>query len=164
MDQINSLSTKTGLGYAYFSILAPGTRITRHCGPTNFRLRCHLPLIVPKLPNQDSVSNKQFFWLVFLFLDNNNQNWFVEEDAKNIWQQCQGKCEMRVDREVRPWVENEVSCYLCIAIILEAVVFDDSFEHEVWNLSEETRVVLLIDVWHPDLTPFEIQALQFMFP
>jgi aspartate beta-hydroxylase len=31
------------------------------------------------------------------------------------------------------------------------VVFDDSFEHEVWNLGQEPRVVLLFDVPHPAL-------------
>ena len=35
------------LGSAFFSLLAPGTRLRRHCGPTNARLRCHLPLLVP---------------------------------------------------------------------------------------------------------------------
>ena len=31
-------------------------------------------------------------------------------------------------------------------------MFDDSFEHEVWNNSTESRVILLVDVWHPELT------------
>ncbi|MGH9348305.1 MAG: aspartyl/asparaginyl beta-hydroxylase domain-containing protein [Vicinamibacterales bacterium] len=31
------------------------------------------------------------------------------------------------------------------------VVFDDSFEHEVWNPTAEPRVVLLFDILHPDL-------------
>ena len=30
-------------------------------------------------------------------------------------------------------------------------VFDDSFDHEVWNENEE-RIVLILDLWHPDLT------------
>jgi aspartate beta-hydroxylase len=33
------------------------------------------------------------------------------------------------------------------------VVFDDSFEHEVWNKSSEPRIVLLFDVAHPELSP-----------
>jgi aspartate beta-hydroxylase len=33
----------------------------------------------------------------------------------------------------------------------EMFVFDDSFDHEVWNESEE-RVVLIVDLWHPGLT------------
>ena len=39
----------------------------------------------------------------------------------------------------REWVEGEV------------VVFDDSFEHEVWNKTAEPRLCLIVDMWHPDL-------------
>ena len=28
------------------------------------------------------------------------------------------------------------------------MVFDDSYEHEVWNKTEEERVLLLVDFWH----------------
>jgi len=34
----------------------------------------------------------------------------------------------------------------------EAMIFDDSIEHEAWNNSDELRVVLLFDVWNPQLT------------
>ena len=30
-------------------------------------------------------------------------------------------------------------------------VFDDSFDHEVWNENEE-RIILIVDIWHPDLS------------
>jgi aspartyl/asparaginyl beta-hydroxylase (cupin superfamily) len=32
------------------------------------------------------------------------------------------------------------------------VIFDDSFEHEAFNPSDEDRIVLIFSVWHPDLT------------
>ncbi|MDP9649638.1 aspartyl/asparaginyl beta-hydroxylase domain-containing protein [Paraburkholderia caledonica] len=32
----------------------------------------------------------------------------------------------------------------------KCIVFDDSFEHEVWNLGSEERIVLIVDVPHPD--------------
>ena len=41
----------------------------------------------------------------------------------------------------------------------EAFAFDDSFEHEAWNLSHGDRLVLIIDVWHPDLTDEEVKVL-----
>ena len=47
---------------------------------------------------------------------------------------------MRVATETVRWREGEV------------IVFDDSFEHEVWNGSNETRIVLIIDFNHPDLS------------
>ena len=31
----------------FFSVLSPGTHIEPHCGATNLRLRCHLPLQLP---------------------------------------------------------------------------------------------------------------------
>jgi hypothetical protein len=39
----------------------------------------------------------------------------------------------------------------------------DSFEHEAGNSSStEPRVVLVIDIWHPDLTDEEIRFLEFI--
>lgn len=35
------------LGYTFFSVLTPGTHIEPHCGASNLRLRCHLPLQLP---------------------------------------------------------------------------------------------------------------------
>lgn len=39
------------------------------------------------------------------------------------------------------------------------VTFDDTFEHEAWNRSNETRVVLILDSWNPDLTEAECAAV-----
>jgi len=59
---------------------------------------------------------------------------------------------VRAGTEIRPWREGR------------AVVFDDSFEHEVWNDTDRTRAVLLFDVWHPDLTDVEKALLAHMMP
>lgn len=50
-------------------------------------------------------------------------------------------CAIRVGLETRGWQEGE------------CIVFDDSWEHEVWNNSDRPRVVLLINFWHPGLPP-----------
>jgi aspartate beta-hydroxylase len=42
-------------------------------------------------------------------------------------------------------------------------LFDDSFEHVAENRSDEWRVVLSIDVWHPDLTRSERAHLAELF-
>jgi aspartate beta-hydroxylase len=52
-------------------------------------------------------------------------------------------CGLRVGNETHTWREGEL------------VIFDDSIEHEAWNLSKELRVVLLFDVWRPELTDQE---------
>lgn len=55
-------------------------------------------------------------------------------------------CGFRVGNETREWKVGE------------AWVFDDTIEHEAWNDSDETRVVLIFDIWHPRLTEAEKQA------
>ena len=41
----------------------------------------------------------------------------------------------------------------------KCIVFDDSFTHAVWNSSDQERVVLIVDMWHPDLGPREVELL-----
>jgi len=38
----------------------------------------------------------------------------------------------------------------------KCIVFDDSFEHEVWNLSDEDRIVLIVDFLHPQAPPSSV--------
>ena len=40
-----------------------------------------------------------------------------------------------------------------------AFVFDDTIEHEAWNDSDELRVVLIVDLWAPALSPAEREAV-----
>lgn len=90
---------------AMFSLLAPQTRIPPHTGVANFRLVCHLPLIVPP------------------------------------------SCWFRVGEQRREWRRGE------------AWVFDDTIEHEAVNDSDELRVIMIIDCWHPDVAPAERAAI-----
>lgn len=50
--------------------------------------------------------------------------------------------------EARAWQEGRLT------------MFDDSFEHEAWNDSDETRVVLIFDTWNPHLTAVEREAFR----
>ena len=60
-------------------------------------------------------------------------------------------CEFRVGNETRPWVEGK------------AWVFDDTIEHEAWNRSAETRVILLFEIWRPELAATERALVEAMF-
>ncbi|WP_152569541.1 MULTISPECIES: aspartyl/asparaginyl beta-hydroxylase domain-containing protein [Sphingomonas] len=80
-----------------FSLLAPHTHIPPHHGVANFRVVCHLPLIVPP------------------------------------------HCRFRVGGDIREWRVGE------------PWIFDDTIEHEAWNDSDELRVVLIGDLWRPEL-------------
>ncbi len=52
-------------------------------------------------------------------------------------------CELRVGNEVREWRTGE------------AWLFDDTIEHEAWNRSDQTRVILLFEIWRPELSDAE---------
>ncbi|MBT7950354.1 MAG: aspartyl beta-hydroxylase [Gammaproteobacteria bacterium] len=54
---------------------------------------------------------------------------------------------LRVGNEQRPWVEGEM------------LIFDDSIEHEAWNTSKKERVILLFEVWRPELNEEERQLV-----
>ncbi len=52
-------------------------------------------------------------------------------------------CGFRVGNDTRLWDEGK------------AWVFDDTIEHEAWNDSDQMRVVLIFDIWHPGLSQAE---------
>jgi aspartyl/asparaginyl beta-hydroxylase (cupin superfamily) len=45
----------------------------------------------------------------------------------------------------------------------EPLFFDDTYLHRVWNRADGDRVVLLFDIWHPELEDDEISEIQAMF-
>jgi aspartate beta-hydroxylase len=98
---------RTAAGLIYVSRMRGGTHISPHRGPTNVRVRCHLPIRVPD-----------------------------------------GDCAIRVGEETRRWREGE------------CLVFDDHFVHEAWNHTDEDRIVLIVDLWHPGLSATEVSLLE----
>ncbi len=67
-----------------------------------------------------------------------------------------------------PGPDGEPSCCLRVADRVvpqeegRALLFDDSFEHEAWNRHPtRPRLVLIVDVWHPDPTDAEVKFLKF---
>lgn len=52
-------------------------------------------------------------------------------------------CALRVGNDTRCWREGKL------------FIFDDTIEHEAWNRSPDLRVVLLFDIWRPELSEFE---------
>ena len=91
-----------------FSVLAPGTELKPHFGPTNIGLRHQLCL----------------------------------EGAEGA--------QIRVGGEWRSWQEGK------------CLVIDDSFEHEVVHRGARRRVALLVDCWHPQLSPREREFLMVL--
>ena len=94
--------------HAFFSAVNPDTHIVTHHGPTNKKLRLHLPIT-------------------------------GAEGTR-----------LRAGEETRTFGEGKVR------------VFDDSFDHEAWHQGNSTRVNLIIDFWHPDLTQEEVKFFKML--
>jgi len=60
-------------------------------------------------------------------------------------------CRFRVGNEVREWEEGKL------------LIFDDTIEHEAWNDSSEDRVILIFDIWRPELSEQERHELTLLF-
>jgi aspartyl/asparaginyl beta-hydroxylase (cupin superfamily) len=60
----------------------------------------------------------------------------------------QDRCGIRVKDSKRQWAEGK------------SLVFDDTFEHEVWNDSDEDRVVLFVDILRP--LPWPLHLLNIL--
>jgi aspartate beta-hydroxylase len=61
-------------------------------------------------------------------------------------------CFIRVGGEIKFWKEGEL------------LIFDDTYEHESCNLSDvHDRVIMVFDVWHPELMPQERDAMIQLF-
>lgn len=56
-------------------------------------------------------------------------------------------CWFRVGAETRYWQRGE------------AFIFDDTIEHEAMNPSDQLRIVFIFDLWHPDLSAVEREAV-----
>ncbi|XP_034003572.1 aspartyl/asparaginyl beta-hydroxylase isoform X6 [Trematomus bernacchii] len=56
-------------------------------------------------------------------------------------------CRIRCTDITREWEEGKV------------LIFDDSFEHEVWQDADSYRLIFIVDVWHPELTAHQRQTL-----
>jgi hypothetical protein len=63
----------------------------------------------------------------------------------------ENKCRLTVGDETRQWINGNV------------MVFDTSLLHDAVNESDKMRYILMMRIWHPDLTATERAALQFTY-
>jgi len=130
-------------GNVFFSVLYPNTVIEAHCGPTNIRHRLHYSLSIP---------------VPFSIKRSNHCSMDQNHPTKGTEQQQEPPCQeavLRVREKEIKWEEGKV------------FVFDDSIVHEavypVDNNESEVRVVLIVDVWHPDLSVDEKELIQHLY-
>lgn len=164
-----------GLGSVYFSKLGSNTKIKEHCGPTNARWRCHLPLIVPSssLLEDDSYCATN-----------------VDDRQRRRRQSCLRVGKVGINEEYVYWKEGI------------PILFDDSFLHSAVhyhdvnhdddttdagydenasasssksstnnknssncnNFMNGARIVLIVDLWHPSLTQSDRTAFGVLYP
>ena len=60
-------------------------------------------------------------------------------------------CWLRVGNETREWEEGKL------------LIFDDSIEHEAKNPAAEMRIVLIFDIWRPELSSAEREGISAIF-
>ena len=60
-------------------------------------------------------------------------------------------CAIRVGNETRTWQQGRL------------LIFDDSIEHEAWNKGGTTRIILLFEIWRPEISLDERAALTAVF-
>jgi hypothetical protein len=58
--------------------------------------------------------------------------------------------QLRVGDETRGFEEGKIA------------IFDDSFNHEAWHNGPTTRITLIMDIWHPDLSDEEVKFLKLL--
>ena len=64
---------------------------------------------------------------------------------------CPKGCAFRVGSETRDWRYGQ------------AWAFDDTIEHEAWNRSDEERIILIFDVWKPEISDIERAEIRALF-
>lgn len=137
-------------GNVIISKICAGTTIEPHCGPTNVRHRLQYALKIPTVTSLQSNENLEYG------TDGSSRLCLhVGTDTKLQWKEPG-----------------------------DVFVFDDSFMHSVKYKSQNlvspanecnddvvssehddnSRMVLIVDLWHPDLTPAERKLIQLLYP
>lgn len=135
----------TPFGYAFFSTLHGRSAIRPHTAPMNLRLRVHLALSVPS----SSAAAAATTVAAATAADDEERS-----RSGSSSQRRRPACGIRVGAVTREWHAGK------------CLVLDDSYEHEAWNdtaVAADPRVVLLVDLWHPDISRSERREIVGMF-
>lgn len=142
LDEAESLR-RTG-DWKQFEIFARGRKSAKNCQHTPVTCR-----LIEEFPAASGCRRGQ-------------TKFSVMEPGTHVWAHCgptnsrlrahlglvvPPKVFIRVADQIRSWEEGKF------------IIFDDSFEHEVWHNGTEQRLVLIVDIWHPELTSEERRTL-----
>lgn len=131
--------------------MKPRSKINPHTDSCNFILTSHLGLKIPPGcsitvggPAPDASSSS-----------------FAEgvDAALPLPDRRRSETKVRGSARAPPQVGDETKAWTPGGVLL----FDTSIYHDAVNDSDDTRYILMLRVWHPELTSVEVQALQFLF-
>jgi hypothetical protein len=71
--------------------------------------------------------------------------------ALDIQYSGENMCRISIGNKTREWIDGSVK------------VLATSLMHDAVNESDETQYILMLRLWHPDLTPAKREALQFTY-
>ena len=149
-------------GSAYLSRLAPGTVIRPHCGPCNARLRVSVGIRVPT-PKPD---RRNLVRRCLRAIARASER-VAAAIVGDVVGRTGGVCALTVGDERVAWEQDR------------AILFDDSFVHsaeyappgEATDASayefgelDTPRVVLVVDLWHPEIGPADRRAIRTLYP
>jgi len=147
--------------------LSGGTHVKPHYGPTNKKLRVHLPLIVPSFTSSQSSSSPLSLSLLSssaaaAATEINTTTASVTNISRSI-SDCQSQSAHS---------HSQSSCRLVVGGLSvpvhegKIIIFDDSFLHEAYNDAilddnggNSIRAVLVFDIWHPDFSDEEVHLI-----
>jgi len=157
----------------FFASMKPHSVIQPHSDFTNFVLTSHLPLIVPEsyvfcqcvssrmrgvmdstLRMYFVCFGKQVISSVFFFLSSIQCNYNtnkLHQKSNQFLHSGNNKCRLTIGDETRQWLNGKL------------MVFDTSILHDAVNDSDETRYILMMRIWHPELSETERHALQYIY-
>jgi hypothetical protein len=148
-----------GLGSVYFSKLGRNTKVKEHCGPTNVRWRCHLPLIVPQAGSKanGSCTNASFLRVGLTEVNERRVGW--EEGKPILFDDSFLHSAVHYGGDKNTTGGD--------------VIHDNDSVNDV-NRNDDTisltnnldgaRIVLIVDFWHPSLSEMDRTALGVLYP
>jgi len=149
------MAGKCGFGSVYFSKLGRNTKVKEHCGPTNVRWRCHLPLIVPPPPRNEKRRSR-----LRVGLANVNENVVGWEEGKPI---------LFDDSFLHSAVHHSDDGIGDDDAVDDDVIGGDIDVVDHINSSSSSkmsgaRIVLIVDFWHPSLSESDRTAIGVLYP
>ena len=138
VKNLPGIMTNCLFGNIVVSKICKGTYIEPHCGPTNARHRLQYALKLPKL-----------------------------QSSSDSWKQLSLK--VGVDYQLG-W-KSPKDVFVFDDSFVHSVNYDDNVDGDVNNDSkinknkndDSSRIVLIIDLWHPDLTPAERDMIRHLY-